>query len=155
MAEVEAHIDPTDFVAFNKYRSNLSIFTEFARNTNTMKSSLTADIPDKYDDQWNVICTTNRYPARMQLLKQFERQLERYALTPTDKETFIGRFYAFFDPKQVSKRVSSIVPVNYVEKKHEANKVSFRVIFQSLLLLCLLYFYAYITWNFDLLDYVD
>lgn len=151
---IEAHIDPTDFIAFNKYRTNLSIFTEFARNTNTLKNRLTDGIPDKYDDHWNVICTTKRYPARMKLLENFESQLKRYALTPTDKVTVIGKMYEYFDPRGASRRVSSIVPENYVEEKHQANKVSTRAIFQTFLLVCLLYFYAYITWNFDMTDYL-
>ena len=31
--EIEAHIDPTDFIAFNSYHSNLKKFTTFAKNT--------------------------------------------------------------------------------------------------------------------------
>jgi hypothetical protein len=154
LKEIEAHIDPTDFVAFNRYHTNLSIFTEFARNTNTLRNSLTDGIPDKYDDHWNVICTSKRYPARMKLLQNFERQLKRYAVTPTDKVTMIGKVYEFLDPRRASPRMSSIVPENYVEEKHQANKVSTRAIFQTLLLACLLYFYAYITWNFKMTDYL-
>jgi hypothetical protein len=151
---IEAHIDPTDFVAFNKYQINLSIFTEFARNTNTLRNAFNEDTPDKYDDHWNVICTTKRYPARLGLLKQFEKQLTRYAVTPTDKVTFWGKLYTRFDPRPVGKRVSSIVPENYVEAKQEANVVSIRAVFQTFILLCLLYFYAYITWHFDMTDYL-
>lgn len=155
LEEIEAHIDPTDFIAFNHYRTNLSIFTEFARNTNTLKNRMTEGIPDKYDDHWNVICTTKRYPARLKLLQNFESQLQRYALTPTDQETTIGKLYQYLDPRMsVSRRISSIVPENYVEEKHQANKVSIRAIFQSFLLVCLLYFYAYITWKFDMTDYL-
>ena len=33
LQEIELHIDPTDFIAFNQYESNLSKFTSFARNT--------------------------------------------------------------------------------------------------------------------------
>ncbi|KAG7352169.1 hypothetical protein IV203_008217 [Nitzschia inconspicua] len=154
LEEIEAHIDPTDFIAFNNYKTNLSIFTEVARNTNTLKNRLTDGIPDKYDDHWNVICTTKRYPARMKLLKNFESQLKRYALTPTDKVTTTGKIYEFLDPRSGSHRVSSIVPENYVEEKNKTNKVSIRAIFQTVLLLCLLYFYAYITWNFDMTDFL-
>eukprot|EP00539_Tryblionella_compressa_P014177 CAMPEP_0178819250 /NCGR_PEP_ID=MMETSP0746-20121128/2870_1 /TAXON_ID=913974 /ORGANISM="Nitzschia punctata, Strain CCMP561" /LENGTH=819 /DNA_ID=CAMNT_0020480499 /DNA_START=138 /DNA_END=2597 /DNA_ORIENTATION=- len=154
LEEIEAHIDPTDFVAFNKYKSNLSIFTEFARNTNTLRNRTNMGSPDKYDDHWNVICTTKRYPARLKLLKKFEQQLRRYAVTPTDRVTLVGKFYAYFDPRTVARRLSSIVPENYVEEKHEAKKVSTRAIFQTFLLVLLLYFYAYITWKFDMTDYL-
>jgi polyphosphate kinase 2 (PPK2 family) len=33
LAEIELHIDPTDFIAFNKYEDNLKRFAEFSRNT--------------------------------------------------------------------------------------------------------------------------
>jgi hypothetical protein len=154
LLEIEAHIDPTDFVAFNKYKRNLSIFTEFARNTNTMRNRTNRGTLDKYDDHWNVICTTKRYPARMKLLQKFEQQLRRYAVTPTDQVTLTGKFYAFFDPRTVARRISSIVPENYVEEKHDNAKVSSRAIFQTFLLVCLFYFYAYITWHFDMTDYL-
>ena len=36
--EIEAHIDPTDFVAFNSYHDNLNKFMTFARNTDISKS---------------------------------------------------------------------------------------------------------------------
>jgi hypothetical protein len=154
LLEIEAHIDPTDFVAFNKYKTNLSIFTEVARNTNTLRNRTNRGTLDRYDDHWNVICTTKRYPARLKLLQKFEQQLRRYAVTPADHVTLAGKFYAYFDPRTVGRRISSIVPENYVEEKHENAKVSTRAIFQTFLLVCLLYFYAYITWNFDMTDYL-
>jgi hypothetical protein len=154
LEEIEAHIDPTDFVAFNKYSVNLSIFTEFARNTNTLRNRDNRGVLDKYDDHWNVICTTKRYPARLKLLKKFEQQLIRYAVTPTDRITFWAKFYAWFDPRMVTGRASSIIPENYVEQKHESTRVPTRAIFQTFLLVLLLYFYGYITWNFDLTEYL-
>ena len=33
--EIDAHIDPSDFVAFNSYHDNLNKFITFAKNTNT------------------------------------------------------------------------------------------------------------------------
>jgi hypothetical protein len=39
LAEIEDHLDSTDFVAFNKYNNNLEKFVEFARNTDTSESS--------------------------------------------------------------------------------------------------------------------
>lgn len=33
LEQIETHIDPTDFIAFNKYEDNLAKFAEFARNT--------------------------------------------------------------------------------------------------------------------------
>lgn len=38
LAEIDDHIDPTDFVAFNAYHANLHKFVTFAKNTDTIKS---------------------------------------------------------------------------------------------------------------------
>ena len=64
--EIDLHIDPTDFVAFNSYQRNLRIFTNFARNT------------DSDDNPWLVVNTGNRYAARKALLRAFSIQLQRF-----------------------------------------------------------------------------
>jgi len=64
--EIELHIDPTDFIAFNAYQTNLRIFTNFALNT------------DNPENPWVVVNTTDRYNARKQLLHAFRVKLERF-----------------------------------------------------------------------------
>ena len=63
---IKLHIDPTDFVAFNNYQTNLRIFTNFALNT------------DLQENPWVVVNTTDRYNARKQLLHAFRVKLERF-----------------------------------------------------------------------------
>lgn len=46
---ISAHIDPTDFVAFNNYERNLQIFSNFALNTDTE------------ENPWVVVNTGDRY----------------------------------------------------------------------------------------------
>jgi hypothetical protein len=65
---IDMHIDPTDFIAFNKYEKNLHKFVNFALNT---------DIPA---NPWVVVNTWDRFAARKQLLQIFEAQLDAYAL---------------------------------------------------------------------------
>ena len=64
--EITLHIDPTDFVAFNKYQNNLRIFTNFALNT------------DSDENPWLVVNTTDRFAARSQLLRAFGAQMQRF-----------------------------------------------------------------------------
>lgn len=64
--EINMHIDPTDFVAFNRYQKNLRVFTNFALNT------------DSDENPWLVVNTTDRYAARKQLLRAFAGQMQRY-----------------------------------------------------------------------------
>jgi len=64
--DIKIHIDPTDFVAFNNYQTNLRIFSNFALNT------------DLQENPWIVVNTTDRYNARKQLLHAFRVKLERF-----------------------------------------------------------------------------
>jgi hypothetical protein len=147
--EIERHIDPTDFIAFNKYKRNLSIFTEFARNTDSLHRA--PGSRDNYDAHWTVVNTCKRYPARLQLLNTFQRQMRRYSLTPTDRVNLLGRlFAAVMDRKQVQADQAPLPP-DYVEDKQHG--ISLRAVLQSIVLAGLLYFYAYITWKFDIMEY--
>jgi hypothetical protein len=38
LAAIQAHIDPTDFTAFNNYERNLRIFSNFALNTDSQQN---------------------------------------------------------------------------------------------------------------------
>lgn len=64
--EINLHIDPTDFIAFNRYQKNLRIFANFAINT------------DSDENPWLVVNTGDRYAARKRLLRAFLAQVERY-----------------------------------------------------------------------------
>jgi polyphosphate kinase 2 (PPK2 family) len=64
---IDMHIDPTDFVAFNRYQHNLRVFMNFALNTDTDANP------------WLVVNTTDRLAARRQLLRVFEAQIDSFA----------------------------------------------------------------------------
>lgn len=64
--EINLHIDPTDFIAFNRYIKNLRIFANFAMNT------------DSDENPWLVVNTTDRFAARSQLLRAFAGQIQRF-----------------------------------------------------------------------------
>jgi polyphosphate kinase 2 (PPK2 family) len=152
MDEIEAHIDPTDFVAFNNFKPNLSIFTDFARNTdNVGHVGLQSDSTIGYHNPWNVVNTCKRHPARLALLKTFERQLKRFAKDPEERVSVADRLLHFFQLSSLDGGVIRPVPKNYVEERD--NGLSIRAIFQSMLLAGILYFYAYITWKFDMKEY--
>ena len=53
---ISAHIDPTDFIAFNNYERNLRIFSNFALNT------------DSEQTPWVVVNTGDRYVIDQQLI---------------------------------------------------------------------------------------
>lgn len=63
---VEHHIDPSDFLAFNNYQTNLRIFCNFALNT------------DSRENPWVVVNTGDRYAARSDLLLAFRMKLDRF-----------------------------------------------------------------------------
>lgn len=64
--EISLHVDPTDFIAFNRYIKNLRIFANFALNT------------DSDENPWLVVNTTDRLAARTQLLRAFAGQIQRF-----------------------------------------------------------------------------
>ena len=66
LEEIAAHIDPTDFIAFNNYQRNLRIFSNFALNT------------DSDANPWVVVNTGDRYAARQGLMNAFRSQLHRF-----------------------------------------------------------------------------
>lgn len=63
---ITAHIDPTDFIAFNNYERNLRIFSNFALNT------------DSEQNPWVVVNTGDRYAARKSLMKCFRSHLHDF-----------------------------------------------------------------------------
>lgn len=72
LSEIDSHIDPSDFVAFNSYHKNLEAFTTFAKNTDTRPHAALTN-------PWLVINTSDRHPARVELLTMFSGELERFA----------------------------------------------------------------------------
>lgn len=67
LEEIKAHIDPTDFVAFNNYERNLRIFSNFCLNTDT-----------EYNP-WVVVNTGDRYAARKSLMQTFRSHLHEFS----------------------------------------------------------------------------
>ena len=63
---ISAHIDPTDFIAFNQYERNLRIFSNFVMNTDTD------------DNPWVVVNTGDRYAARKALMSSFRDHLKEF-----------------------------------------------------------------------------
>jgi polyphosphate kinase 2 (PPK2 family) len=149
--EIEHHIDPTDFIAFNKLQSNLAKFTEVARNTDVVGhvgSQKDSAMPLTYTNPWLVVCTSNRHSARLGILRAFQKQLKQYVMAPPqsvhpiDPET-----ESLITPgSRKSVRVRP-VPNNIVEEREHG--ISLRAVFQTFLLALILYMYAYFTWNFD------
>ena len=105
--EIELHIDPTDFIAFNSYQKNIRIFTNFARstdsrenpwivvNTGACKISRDAEFLDVLflsfllyllygvaeTHIYSIFCiglTGDRYAARKALLQAFRKKLDRF-----------------------------------------------------------------------------
>lgn len=78
--EIENHIDPTDFVALNKYDFNLKVFYGFVMRTDHA-GSLHSDMHKAFCEYlpWLVINTTERHRARIQVMRSFEKQLDQYA----------------------------------------------------------------------------
>jgi hypothetical protein len=77
--EIENHIDPTDFVALNKYDYNLKTFHDFVLHTDHVGRSHVRHNSSCAYIPWLIINTSNRHLARMQIMKSFERQLDLYA----------------------------------------------------------------------------
>jgi len=135
LEEIELHIDPTDFIAFNAYEQNLHKFAEVVRNTDELGT--VGDSPP-YENPWLVINTTNRHGARLNMMKAFTQQLQRYAKSPAA------------DEKTKPAQLIAAVPSNIVEEKEYG--LSIRAVLQSFLLFLLFYGYCYQTWNFQLED---
>lgn len=123
LEEIERHIDPTDFVAFNMYEQNLHIFTEFARNTDKMGPI----------GPWTVVNTCKRHPARLRLLQTFERELKKCA-KKDDKDVAMH---------PIKKLISG--------KDDPVRLISIRAVIQIIVLLWLIWNYADITWKVDIM----
>jgi hypothetical protein len=152
LEDIEHHIDPTDFVAFNKYEENLAKFTEFARNTDTMyenKGNSRTTTKPTYDNPWTVVNTSKRHPARLGLLKEFRNQLVRFATAPP-----VIADVAQDDDDDDDTELRPIISNNLYVKDHD-HGISIRAIFQSMLLLMLVYAYGRCTWKFDVLHMWD
>lgn len=78
LAEIDAHIDPTDFIAFNSYHKNLEKFSEFVRHTDE-------PLGHNWTNPWIVVNTGRRHPARVGLMKAFDLQLKSFSV---DTSTF-------------------------------------------------------------------
>jgi hypothetical protein len=177
LAEIELHIDPTDFIAFNKYEENLAKFAEVARNTDYVghvgeqqDASIGYGNPVRiyvmylcnlclwsgFDltlfslRQWIVVNTSDRHPARLNIMKAFQRQLKRFAISPFDRAVAFDELATIFGREIQDEIVTRPVPSNIVDEKEHG--LSIRAVVQSIFLLLLFYAYAYQTWNFRIED---
>ena len=150
---IEHHIDPTDFVAFNNHKQNLSIFADFARKTDNLSEQLVDGIQLGYSNPWTVVNTAKRHPARLELLRTFEHQLKRFARDPNQPLSILDN---------LQKKLKCSIPylkddaVFYfvVEDKMDG-ALSLRAVFQVILLILLLFFYLYGTWKIDVRHVFD
>jgi len=157
LKEIERHIDPTDFVAFNKYHENLSIFTEFARHTDNIReqpSPIDGTQPG-YHNPWTVVNTANRHPARLALLRTFERQLISFTKDQKKGTKSADPSSSTTGGKMKKKPWISLPYLRddavfhfFVEDKVDA-VLSLRAWFQIFLLFLLFCFYLHGTWKVD------
>jgi hypothetical protein len=81
LEEIESHIDPTDFIALNRYDQNLHNFYDFALNTDHVgRLHHAAHKSWCAYNPWVVVSTHDRHRARLSIMKLFEKQLEQYVL---------------------------------------------------------------------------
>jgi polyphosphate kinase 2 (PPK2 family) len=157
--EIEMHIDPTDFVAFNKYEENLHKFSEFARNTDYVGNvgDHGEDSLAGYSNPWLVVNTSDRHSARLNLMKAFVARVHSFAALETAAPASLsGRILAACgfrrrrQPARASEVMLPAVPDNIVEEREHG--LSIRAVLQSFVLLLLFFAYAHQTWNFTLDD---
>ena len=154
--EIERHIDPTDFVAFNKYQQNLSIFTDFARHTDDIREQITVDGRQPgYHNPWCIVNTAQRHPARLALLRTFERQLDRFAKDPKRPVScsWRKRLQYRWNVSRPYLRDDAVFHL-FLEDKVDV-VLSLRAVFQIVLLLLLFCFYLFATWKVDFLSLLD
>jgi polyphosphate kinase 2 (PPK2 family) len=148
LSEIETHIDPTDFVAFNHYEENLGRFAEFVRNTDFAALPKMDPSVSGYHNPWLVVNTSDRYAARMGIMKAFQKQLKAFTTKPIRPrvEPYDALAYLFGSgPPHPS--LFKVVPNDIVERREHG--ISLRAVLQSLLLLLLCYLYAHLIWKFD------
>jgi len=151
LEEITLHIDPTDFVAYNKYTENLANFCEFARNTdNVGHVGIQKNTSLGYSNPWHVICTSKRHPARLALMKSFRPQLFDFVVAPEKRATMLDDTSVFFGVDKEDEPVLRPAPKEIVEEKEHG--LSLKALVYSFWLGALVYAYAYQTWNFKLED---
>lgn len=153
LEEIENHIDPTDFVAFNKYKENMSIFTEFARNTDDIREQHVEGVHPGYHNPWTIVNTAKRHPARLALLRTFERHIKRFAEDPKKPPSFM---------KRVQKRMHVSLPylrddavLRFFREDEIDFELSLRAFIQAIMLVLLFCFYLYTTWKIDIIKVFD
>jgi polyphosphate kinase 2 (PPK2 family) len=152
LREIEMHIDPTDFVAFNNYEENLTKFAEVVRNTDSRGPVSSGPNATSCRNPWLVVNTSDRHAARINILKGFQRQLKRFASHPDDRMSAFDRVVAFLGREIVDYPIDAPVPSDIVERREHG--ISLRAILQSILLALLLYAYVHQTYYFDIGDII-
>lgn len=133
--EIEQHIDPTDFVAFNSYHTNLHKFLSFAHNTDLTHHE------SAWLNPWLVVCTSDRHPARVQLIDRFQQQFDRFC----DQNEQVGfltrlkRLFCFCSAESKSDLVS-------------LNRFRLLRVLLLIVLMVALFYYYYVNAKFDYFD---
>lgn len=135
LMEIELHIDPTDFIAFNAYHKNLMNFAEFARNTDE-------PLKDTWTLPWIVVSTKNRYPARLQLLREFEKQINTFCVNTETAPFVISDIAAFFGVEiEIEEDELKVADnVDLVGEKYFP-RFSLKACFWLFAILCLVFYY--------------
>jgi ABC-type tungstate transport system substrate-binding protein len=94
--------------------------------------------------------TSNRHPARLNIMKAFQRQLQRFATSPFDRVVAFDELATMFGREIQDDKITRPVPSNIADESEHG--LSIRAVVQSMFLLLLFYAYAYQTWNFSLED---
>jgi polyphosphate kinase 2 (PPK2 family) len=149
--EILLHIDPTDFVAFNKYEQNIHKFSTVVRNTDIVGHvGGQANGLIHYRNPWLVINTSNRHAARLSMMAHFRGKLHEYAVPlgeeptrPLLSELCEGDHQAKFEERYDSK----FVPDDIADVAERG--VSTQVIVQSVILGILLLLYFHQTWHVE------
>lgn len=94
--------------------------------------------------------TSERHPARLNIMKAFQQQLTRFSTSPFDRVAAFNELATLFGREIEDDVITRPVPSNIVDEQEHG--LSIRAVAQSMVLLLLLYAYAYQTWNFNIED---
>jgi hypothetical protein len=153
LEEIERHIDPTDFVAFNRYEENLAKFSDVVRNTDIVgRVGHQTQGPVNYHNHWLVINTSDRHAARLSMMKAFRHHLDMFAAYPGRPRNTAWRrlLNCFRKEKDDIYDDSERVPNDIVDRTEYGLPI--RVVWQAFLLFLLFYAYSYKTWDFSFED---
>ena len=161
LQEIMAHIDPTDFIAYNNYEENMRKFCTVVRNTDIVGHVCgQAESVIHYRNPWLVINTSNRHAARLSMMQHFRGKLKEFAVPlgedeqKNPKQSVLMRLFGRGNREETAGLLDNFearfIPDDIVDVTERG--LPPRVFVQSFLLLVLLLIYAHQSWNFNLED---